>query len=326
MYRNIMVPTDGSGFDREAIRVALRLAERSEAKIRLVRVLPRGSLFGLAAAAEGTSVATDVVRSERDKALSELYALAAECRAMTDAEVGVDLHAGPVTDVLEGYAKRHEFDLIVMSTHGRTGLSRLAWGSVTESLVRHTAIPVLVVKPPSRYLNPRVTEKFDRILVPLDGSPLAEQALPRAVEMARLDGAAIILLRVITPQAYPPRAIVDPHPSWLDKQISHAEHYLFDVAEKIRAQNIPTMTDIVVSENVIGAIIDFAARQRVQVIAIATHGRGGVTRVLYGSVAEALMHSANACVLVQRPQTVEPNTAPATRESAPGRSIAQSFA
>ena len=50
MYRNIMVPTDGSGFDREAIRVALRLAERSEAKVRLVRVLSKGSFFGIAAA------------------------------------------------------------------------------------------------------------------------------------------------------------------------------------------------------------------------------------------------------------------------------------
>jgi nucleotide-binding universal stress UspA family protein len=60
MYRNIMVPTDGSGFDREAILVALRLAEQSEARIRLVRVLSQGSFFGMAAAAEGTSVAADV--------------------------------------------------------------------------------------------------------------------------------------------------------------------------------------------------------------------------------------------------------------------------
>jgi len=305
MYRNIMVPTDGSGFDREAIRVALRLAERSEAKIRLVRVLSQGSLFGVAAAAEGTSVAADVVRSEREKALSELYALAAECRSTADADIGVDLHAGPVTDALEGYAKRHAFDLIVMSTHGRTGLSHLAWGSVTESLIRHTGIPVLVVKPPASYLNPRVTAMFKRILVPLDGSALAEQALPRAVELAKLDDAEIILLRVLTPQAYPAKATVDYRPSWLDRQISHAEHYLFDVAERIRARNIPTMTDIVISEDVSAAIVDFAGRQGAEVITLATHGRGGVARVLYGSVAEAVMRSANACILVQRPQLSE---------------------
>src|SRR6185295_11104395 len=312
MYRNIMVPTDGSGFDREAIRVALRLAERSDAKIRLVRVLSQGSFFGMAAAAEGTSIAADVVRSERDRALSELYALAAECRATTNADIGVDLHAGPVTDVLEGYAKRHEFDLIVMSTHGRTGISRLAWGSVTESLIRHTGIPVLVVKPPSSYLNPRVTEMFRRILVPLDGSALAEQALPRAVELAKLEGAEIILLRVLTPQAYPPRAIEAYHPSWLDRQVSHAEHYLFDVAERIRTHNIPTMTDIVISEDVSAAIVDFAERQRAEVIAIATHGRGGAARVLYGSVAEAVIRSANACVLVRRPELAEVRSAPIT--------------
>ena len=65
MYKVIMVPTDGSGFDREAIRVALRIAERSDAKVRLVRVLATGSFFGVAAGAEGTALAADVVRSER---------------------------------------------------------------------------------------------------------------------------------------------------------------------------------------------------------------------------------------------------------------------
>src|ERR1700693_2555810 len=120
MYKVIMVPTDGSGFDREAIRVALRMAERSDAKVRLVRVLATGSFFGMAAAAEGTAVAADVVRSERDRALSELYALAAECRATSNADISVDLHAGPVNDVLEGYARRNEVDLIVISTHGRS--------------------------------------------------------------------------------------------------------------------------------------------------------------------------------------------------------------
>jgi len=81
MYKVIMVPTDGSGFDREAIRVALRTAERNDAKVRLVRVLATGSFFGPTPKAEATGVEADLTCSERDRAMRELYALAAECRA-----------------------------------------------------------------------------------------------------------------------------------------------------------------------------------------------------------------------------------------------------
>jgi nucleotide-binding universal stress UspA family protein len=304
MYKAIMVPTDGSGFDREAIRVALRIAERTEAKVRLVRVLATGSLFGMAATAEGTAIAAEVVHSERDRALSELYALAAECRVMSNADVTVDLHAGPINDVLEGYARRNEIDLIVMSTHGRSGISRLSLGSVTDSLIRHTTIPVLVVKPPTSYLNPQVIEAFRRIVVPLDGSTLAEQILPRVVALAKLEEAEITLLNVLIPQAYSQREIVDPTLPWWDKDITHAQAYLFRIAGKLRRNGVTVTTDIVIGENVASAIGDFAAREKADLIAIATHGRGGLARLIRGSVADAVMHSSRVSMLVFKPENV----------------------
>lgn len=300
MYNVIMVPTDGSGFDREAIRVALRLAEKSEAKVRLVRVLSTGSFFGMAAAAEGTSIAAEVVRSERDRALSELYALAAECRATANADITVDLHAGPVADVLEGYAKRHEVDLIVISTHGRSGISRMSLGSVTDSLIRHTSIPVLVVKPPTSYLNPRVGDEFRRVVVPLDGSTLAEQILPRVTQLATLEEAEITLLHILTSQSYSENG-ADPDSTWWDKK-TPAQEYLFRIAKKLRRTGSIVRTDIVVSENVAEAIGEFAARDSSDLIAIATHGRGGLARMLRGSVADAVMHSGKASMLVFRPE------------------------
>ncbi len=300
MYNVIMVPTDGSGFDREAIRVALRLAEKSEAKVRLVRVLAVGSLFGMAAAAEGTAIAAEVVRSERDRALSELYALAAECRTTANADITVDLLAGPVADVLEDYAKRHEVDLIVISTHGRSGISRMSLGSVTDSLIRHTSIPVLVVKPPTSYLNPRAGDEFKRVVVPLDGSTLAEQILPRVTQLASLDEAEITLLHILTTQSYPENG-ADPDATWWDKK-SPAQEYLFRIAKKLRRSGALVRTDIVVSENVADAIGEFAARDSADLIAIATHGRGGVARMLRGSVADAVMHSGKASMLVLKPE------------------------
>lgn len=289
MYKVIMVPTDGSGFDREAIRVALRLAERNDARVRLVRVLATGSFFGMAAGAEGTALAADVVRSERDRALSELYALAAECRTTSKADISVDLHAGPVNDVLQGYARRNDVDLIVISTHARSGISRLSLGSVTDSLIRHTTIPILVVKPPASYLNPRVCDAFKRVVVPLDGSSLAEQILPRVLTLARFEEAEIILLHVLTPEAY------------LEKEISLPQTYLFRIASRLRRDGMPVTTDIVINENVASAINDFASREKADLIAIATHGRGGLARMLRGSVADAVMRSARISMLVFKP-------------------------
>jgi nucleotide-binding universal stress UspA family protein len=313
MYKVIMVPTDGSGFDREAIRVALRIAERSDAKVRLVRVLATGSYFGMAAMAEGTAIAAEVVHSERDKALSELYALAAECRATSTADITVDLHAGPIDDVLQGYARRNEVDLIVISTHGRSGISRLSLGSVTDSLIRHTTIPVLVVKPPTSYLNPQVIDAFKRIVVPLDGSTLAEQILPRALELAKLEEAEITLLNVLIPQSYSQKEIVDPSLPWWDKDISQAQAYLFRIAGRLRRNGVAVTTDIVIGDNVASAIGDFASRERADLIAIATHGRGGLARMIRGSVADAIMHSARMSMLVFKPdQVAEKETSPST--------------
>src|ERR1700737_3680129 len=174
MYKVIMVPTDGSGFDRDAIRVALKMAEGRKAKVRLGGVLPSALFCGTPPEADLTPMSAEIGRSERAGALSELYALAAECRSGFKADITVDLHGGPVSDVLQGYARRHDVDLIVMSTHGRNGISRLSLGSVTDSLIRHTTIPVLVVKPSTSYLNPQVGQELKRKAVHLDGGVLPE--------------------------------------------------------------------------------------------------------------------------------------------------------
>ena len=131
MYRVIMIQTDGSGFDREAIRVALRIADRCDAKVRLVRVLGNGTFFGTEAAAGGANGADELVHSERDKALGELYALAAECRNTSKADISVDLHAGHVSDVLEGYARRH--DRLADSPHGDPCPRRETSNELSES-------------------------------------------------------------------------------------------------------------------------------------------------------------------------------------------------
>ena len=303
MYKNIMVPTDGSGFDREAILVALRVAERCEAKVRLVRVLAIGAYFGTTSP-ESAILSPEALRAEQDAALGELYALAAECRGISSAEITAELEQGPIVDVLAGYAKRNDIDLIVISSHGRRGIARLSLGSVTDSLIRGTTIPVLVVKPRASYLMPEASKEFHHIVVPLDGSSLAEQILARVVPLAKLEEAEITLLHILTTSEGEHEHAPDCNLPWWEKRVAGAQAYLSRRAAAIRAEGVTATIDVVVGEKVSDAITDYARREGADLIAIATHGRGGLTRIIRGSVADGVTKSAMSSILVFHPDRV----------------------
>ena len=307
MYTTIMVPTDCSGFDREAIRVALRLAETTKSKVHLVRVSASAALFGMATG-DGIPLPAEGLQHELDTERAELHALAAECRMNTTADITTSLEQGSIPDALAGYANRNHADLIVISTHGRRGFARFSLGSVTDSLIRLTTIPVLVVKPPRSYLNPQVAGAFKRIVVPLDGSALAEQILPRIAGLADLEGAELTLLYVLKPQTYSQKQVQDPLLPWWEKDIASAEAYLFPMAAKLRRRGLTVSSDIIIGENVAEKIAEFARCEKADLIAIATHGRGGLSRLIHGSVTDALTKSARASVFVFHPTVRETTT------------------
>jgi nucleotide-binding universal stress UspA family protein len=304
MYKNIMVPTDGSGFDREAILVALRIAERCDAKVRLVRVVTTGAYFGMAASPDAVLMTPELMRAEQDAALSELYALAAECRSLSDVDVTTDLELGPIADVLAGYAKRNDIDLIVISSHGRRGIARLSLGSVTDSLIRGTTTPVLVVKPKASYLTPEATKEFHHIVVPLDGSALAEQILARVIPLAKMEEAEVTLLHVLAPSADAYENDEQRKLPWWEKKVAGAKAYLTRRAAEVRAKGVPAAIEVVIGELVPTTITEYARRVGADLIAIATHGRGGFARVIHGSVADAVAKSAMSSILIFHPEKV----------------------
>ena len=301
MYKMIMVPTDGSGFDREAIRVGLRIAERSQAKVRLVRVHCTGAFFGMESSPEAATLSVKVLEQERDRILNELYSLAAECRKTSGVNIEVSLEDGPVPDALHAYAKRNKVDLIVMTSHGRGGMARLSLGSVTDSLIRRSTIPVLVVKPYQSHLSSQVSDVFKRIIVPLDGSSVAEQILPEVVALAKVEESDLTLLRVVVPRTSSQKAVANEKTLWWDKAVAAAGAYLFRTADKLREDGFRTKTDVVIGEDIAQSIADYAARESADLVAIATHGRGGFSRALRGSVADAVTRTSRTSMLVLRP-------------------------
>lgn len=294
-----MAPTDGTGFDREAIAVATKLSNAPGAQLKIVRVHSAPMVF---TGPDMVDYPREAIEREREWESSRLDALAAECAEATCADVSSTLLEGPVADALARYAKENRVDLIVISSHGRAGIARVTLGSVTDALIRNTNIPVFVVKRAPSYLAERETRPFRRILVPLDGSKLAEEIIPQVIELAKKNESEIVLLHVLVPATYSQKQIEDAALPWWENDVDVAQTYLGEQAERIRAAGVPASIEITIGEDAADGITRSASRLRSDLIAIATRGRGGFSRLIRGSVADKVVRAARQSLLVVNPQ------------------------
>ncbi len=238
---------------------------------------------------------------ERQDLQTKLHRLAAECRSNSHVEVLASVEEGPIADALRGYALRHAVDLIVMATHARRGMARAFFGDITGQLIRETGIPVLVVRPPSLATELVDGPCYKRILVPLDGSSLAEQSLEPALTLAALEQAQVTLLRVVTPGKTPPGTEAGASPSGRSAGVDEAERYLSKVRMALASRDVRIHSAVVVADDIPRAIAGFAEASDEDLIAIATHGRGMMARAIAGSVADRVMSEGMLSMLVVHP-------------------------
>lgn len=302
MYRVIMVPVDGSAFSREAVFQGLRLAEKNGAQLRLVRV---GSMPIVVGGPEMAALENKAWGTERDSMLTQLYRLAAECRTNAHVDVTATLEDGPIADALRGHALRHSVDLIVMATHARRGIARVWLGSVADRLIRETGIPVLAVRPPSLATELASGSCFKRILVALDGSALAEKSLKPALTLAEMEQAEVTLLRVVPSEKDIPvgemHALIGPARA---RDVDEAQSYLAGLQVTLAEHRVPIHSAVVVAADVPAAIFGFAATHDTDLIAIATHGRGGISRAMIGSVADQVLSEGGISALILHPSNL----------------------
>jgi len=300
-FRSILVPLDGSQLAEQALPLAVRIARAAGSKLRLVLVhqLPPAPLDP-ASAKLFTSIDLATRKSER----AYLRRVQARLR-----EEGVRLSSavtltGVVGPALDTYVRELGIDLVVMATHGRGGIRRAWLGSVADHLIRHLEVPVLLVRP-EEGRPAEQPAKADRILVPLDGSPLAEEALEAAGRLARAWGAEVCLLQIVAPVLLS----VDPAlpiPSAYDEELTgmsrqQAQAYLDRTAGRLREQGLRASGTAVIGWNAADEILDAARPDQVAMAVLATHGRGGFQRLTLGSVADKLVRGAMVPVLVYRP-------------------------
>lgn len=302
MFKIIMAPTEGSDSETSALKVAVRLAQLFDAELRLVRVETMPLEIAPIVSPRVLEITEQAFEEERIARLRKLEALGVQLRALGDIRVLTALEDGPVAPTLRDYARKFRADLIVMSSHSRGGIKRAALGSVTDYLIRHANIPVLVVKQPVSFVGTHFQEAVGRIVVPLDGSELAEQILPSVASLALRLGASVSLLQVLTPLTYSQKQIMQPGLPWWDADMAVADSYLARAASYLTEEGVAVSKDVILSDNVSTAILDYAVRARADLIAIATSGRGGMSRFVFGTVADAITRRSSASLLVFHPR------------------------
>lgn len=313
MHKVIMAPTEGSDSEKGAVSVAVKLAQRFEAELRLVRVVSAPLVIEEVPRPPVFEITEQILNDERLARLRKLEALGTQCRVLGEIRVITALEDGPIAPTLRDYAKKFNVDLIVMSSHSRGGLKRIALGSVTDYLVRQTNIPVLVVKPPVSFIGATPEETVSRIIVPLDGSALAEQILPEVSALALRLNSTVSLLHVLTPVTYSQKEIMQPGLPWWDTDIAIADTYLGCAAKYLTDKGITVSNDVVLSDDIATAILDYAARTRADLIAIATHGSGGMSRFMFGTVADEVTRKSSSSLLILHPKETAPTASVAER-------------
>lgn len=305
MLDTVMVPLDGSEFARQALPRAVSLARRADAGLLLVRV-HRGF-----PAADPEDASATMVEADRKLEQQERDALSRAAEELREEGLAVEasFEEGAVGEAL---ARRAEAaaDLVVMSTHGRGGLSRLWLGSVADELARTCSVPLFFVRPEEDgEAGPMEASDLGHVLVPLDGSRLARQALEPAVTVGSLYGARYTLVRVVEPVVLPGYAYGD-LPEGIDADALQvmeetATSQLETAAGKLRERGLRVEIEIVRHPSVPRALLEAAERLEVDLIALATHGRGALKRMVLGSVADKMLRGAEGPLLLTRPRGAE---------------------
>jgi nucleotide-binding universal stress UspA family protein len=291
MIKRILVPLDGSGLAERALPLAWGIASRTSADLLLLSaVVPNEQWAGLA-----TTEPADATERQAAEAYLESVAEPLRTHRLKVRTLAVNDRAA---HAICAAADAGGCDLIVMATHGRSGLGSWFAGSVAERVRHTTDTPVLLVHA-RRETVPQAT-KIGRILVPLDGSETAEEALGLAEELARGLEASLLLAQIVpSPVALYPDEHSNQTLSSLPAIREAAKDYLEGFASSLRERGVEVKTSVAVGEPA-AALLDIAGDMNADMIAMTTHGRSALRRFVMGSVADAVSRAVEMPCLIVR--------------------------
>jgi nucleotide-binding universal stress UspA family protein len=290
----VLIPLDGSKLAEHALAYIGPLRLMGTLRVRLLSVVDEAEDFRSLTEAEAG-----------DREFNILSSYLREVAADIEAHLGVDIDSevtkGAPADRIMESAAAFSPDLLVISTHGRSGISRWRLGSVADKVVRGTASNTLVIGPKATekaaWLDPELVPPFRSVLVPLDGSELAELALPVAEQIAKAFGSQLHLVRSVTipplPDAYGGELAY--MPDLLDSLVEGAGVYLGQVTRRRGLGNARTQVLIGPAAYQLEAYIG----KGIDLVVMTTHGRRGIARTALGSVTDRLLGGAAPVLVVK---------------------------
>lgn len=305
MYKKILVPLDGSKLAEIVLPYAGELAGRLNLEAIMLHVCnpEQGEFLPMHQAY--VEKAAEIVRHQ----IEETRHRTNQATARPEGEVPEtrgELAVGHPAEEILRYAEENQVDLLLMATHGRSGVKRWALGGVAEKVLRASKIPIwLVPAGVSEEVvhNQRLTRTM---LVPLDGSELAESVLPHVEVLSKQQGAEtmdIVLLSVCEPTLLPsyyPLAIPLNPEDHAAKCKQANKQYLAKIEKRLKKAGLRVRSEVLMGKPA-ETIVDCANTTRSNLIVMATHGRSGPSRWVYGSVAEKVLHGVAVPIFLVRP-------------------------
>jgi nucleotide-binding universal stress UspA family protein len=307
MFENILVPLDGSSLAECVLPHAVGVARAFGSKITLLQVLER-------VRAQGGSQFVDPLGWYIGEAESRAY-LDSWAARLQEAGLQVD------TVLLEGKAARriiehtHDqgVDLVMLSSHGRSGLSDWNVSSIVQKIILRAFVPVMVVRAYQPNHGGLADLRYKRLLVPLDCSQRAECVLPLASTLARYHESELLVVHVVSRPQMPRRAPLSPEDKDLVNQITErnrqeAEKYLDQVSSWL---DVEIETRLLVSDNAAATLHDLVDQEEIDLVIFAAHGHSGGTKWPYGSTVVNFIGYGTTPLLIV--QDIAPHEADHTR-------------
>ena len=310
MYRKMLVMLDGSELAEVVFPFATELAARLDLEVILLQVYgPMGQDFLPVHRAYIERAAETL--SRRVEGLQEMLGVAPDAGAV---EVRGELAAGHYAEEILRFADENAIDLIMMASHGGSGIKRWRMGSVADRVLRASRVPVWLVHAGAADATPYDKWPSKTFVVPLDGSERAASVLPHVEALAKqrtIDPVNVAVLRVcdppVAPSYYSPELSGVPL-NWgefMEQEMTRCKHaatqYLAEVAERLQDTGARVSSEVLVGKPA-DVIIEYAAKNPYSVVVMTTHGRQGLSRLVYGSVAESVLLGVSNPVLLMKPR------------------------
>jgi nucleotide-binding universal stress UspA family protein len=295
MYSRILVALDGSKLSECILPYARYFAEKFRLPVELLEAIDSDTLMP-----DNVDPKQESMIAERKKNIQGYLSTIAATFAGA-VKIDCTVEVGHPAEIIVDRAAAAAGTLIAMTTHGRSGIQRWLLGSVAEKVLHATRDPLLLVRGDETKIA-AAAASFRSILVPLDGSELAESVLPRVVELAGKLNLEVVLVRVFNlPNLYPDEAYVPDEHIW-ELIRDEARQYIDRKVKELKDQGLARVSSILLEGFAAERIITVAREKPESLIAICTHGRSGVRRWVLGSVTDRVVkHSGDPVLVIRAP-------------------------